>query len=187
MGAATRNPRTCRILIHIPACGRRYSRNVNHDTRFGETSDARPDPHSNGVSATPILFSGKPNFAVRDRRGKNGRCRSNVLRQRPKLIVVRHFGELVGLTVWLLVRVRPAPPRIRAHRRFPLLWKCPSIAGLFELECFVSDKVSWSDTPAFHNTLVVGSSPTNSTTQSRATREFLIPCQKALNWRVFLK
>ena len=70
------------------------------------------------------------------------------------------------LTVWLLVRVRPAPPRIRAHRRFPLLWKCPSIAGLFELECFVSDKVSWSDTPTFHNTLVVGSSPTSSTTHS---------------------
>src|SRR5437588_561461 len=31
-----------------------------------------------------------------------------------------------------------------------------------------SDKVSWSDTPAFHNTLVVGSSPTSSTTHSRA-------------------
>jgi hypothetical protein len=30
----------------------------------------------------------------------------------------------------------------------------------------VFDRVSWSDTPAFHNTLVVGSSPTSSTTQS---------------------
>jgi len=40
-------------------------------------------------------------------------------------------------------------------------------AALLELECLVSDKVSWSDTPTFHNTLVVGSSPTSSTTQSR--------------------
>jgi len=37
----------------------------------------------------------------------------------------------------------------------------------------VFDKVSWSDTPAFHNTLVVGSSPTSSTTQSPATGEIL--------------
>jgi hypothetical protein len=29
------------------------------------------------------------------------------------------------------------------------------------------DKVSWSDTPAFHNTLVVGSSPTSSSTPLR--------------------
>jgi len=41
-----------------------------------------------------------------------------------------------------------------------------------ELECLVSDKVSWSDTPTFHNTLVVGSSPTSSTTQLPATGEF---------------
>ena len=45
----------------------------------------------------------------------------------------------------------------------------PINSGLFELECLVFDKVSWSDTPTFHNTLVVGSSPTSSTTQSRAT------------------
>ena len=32
------------------------------------------------------------------------------------------------------------------------------------------DKVSWSDTPTFHNTLVVGSSPTSSTTHSRYRR-----------------
>jgi len=38
----------------------------------------------------------------------------------------------------------------------------------------VSDKVSWSDTPTFHNTLVVGSSPTSSTTQSRATGEIVV-------------
>ena len=168
MGAATRNPWTCRILIHIPACGRRYNRNVNHDTRIGETSDARPHPHSNGVSATPVLFSGKPNFAVRDRRGKNGRCRSNVLRQRPKLSGAPFWGA--GRTNSLGAGSSPtAPPRVRAQLEIPLLWKCPSIAGLFELECFVSDKVSWSDTPTFHNTLVVGSSPTSSTTQSRAT------------------
>src|SRR5882672_1481882 len=37
----------------------------------------------------------------------------------------------------------------------------------------VFDKVSWSDTPAFHNTLVVGSSPTSSTTQSPTTEEIL--------------
>src|SRR4051794_34279242 len=33
------------------------------------------------------------------------------------------------------------------------------------------DKVSWSDTPTFHNTLAVGSSPTSSTAHSRATPE----------------
>jgi len=33
-------------------------------------------------------------------------------------------------------------------------------AELFELECMVFDRVSWPDMPAFHNTLVVGSSPT---------------------------
>ncbi|HLQ90343.1 MAG TPA: hypothetical protein VK148_09935 [Xanthobacteraceae bacterium] len=31
----------------------------------------------------------------------------------------------------------------------------------------VFDKVSWSDSPAFHNSLVVGSSPTSSSTQLR--------------------
>src|SRR3954453_12537918 len=36
----------------------------------------------------------------------------------------------------------------------------------------MSDKVSWSDTPTFHNTLVVGSSPTSSTTAF------------ARNWRI---
>jgi len=41
----------------------------------------------------------------------------------------------------------------------------------------VSDKVSWSDTPTFHNTLVVGSSPTSSTTQSRETGEIQIRLQ----------
>jgi len=37
--------------------------------------------------------------------------------------------------------------------------------------CLVLDKVSWSDRAAAHNRLVVGSSPTSSTTQSRATGE----------------
>ena len=37
----------------------------------------------------------------------------------------------------------------------------------------MSDQVSWSDTPAFHNTLVVGLSPTSSTTQSESFGEFL--------------
>ena len=49
------------------------------------------------------------------------------------------------------------------------LWKIPKKAELFELECMVFDRVSWSETPAFHNTLVVGSSPSSSTTQSRPT------------------
>jgi hypothetical protein len=35
----------------------------------------------------------------------------------------------------------------------------------------VFDKVSWSDTPVFHNTLGVGSSPTSSTTQSPAAEQ----------------
>ena len=38
----------------------------------------------------------------------------------------------------------------------------------------VFDRVSWSDTPVFHNTLVVGSSPTSSTTQSPTTGEILL-------------
>src|SRR5882757_5048966 len=42
------------------------------------------------------------------------------------------------------------------------LWKIPKKAELFELECMVFDRVSWSETPEFHNTLVVGSSPTAS-------------------------
>ena len=48
----------------------------------------------------------------------------------------------------------------------------PLIAELFEFECLVFDKVSWSDIAAAHNRLVVGSSPTSSTTQSRVTGEF---------------
>ena len=45
----------------------------------------------------------------------------------------------------------------------------------------MSDEVGWSDTPMFHNTLVVGSSPTSSTTQSRETGEFP-PCVEMLAW-----
>src|SRR3977135_2956982 len=40
---------------------------------------------------------------------------------------------------------------------------------------WVSDQGSWSDTPAFHNTLVVGSSPTSSTTQSRSFANYFDP------------
>ena len=47
-------------------------------------------------------------------------------------------------------------------------------SGLLEFECLVFDQVSWSNTLMFHNTLVVGSSPTSSTTQSPATREILL-------------
>ena len=72
----------------------------------------------------------------------------------------------------------PKTSRPNGNRRFPFV-EMPIIAALFELECLVSDKVSWSDTPAFHNTLVVGSSPTSSTTQLRATGEFLMA------WRAF--
>src|SRR5258705_5554573 len=101
--------------------------------------------------------------------------KSSKTAKRPAIWIGVRPGELVGhqpcsITLWWLVRVRPAPPPSRAHRRFPLLWKCPSIAGLFELQCFVSDKVSWSDTPTFHNTLVVGSSPTSSTTNIAQAR-----------------
>jgi len=40
----------------------------------------------------------------------------------------------------------------------------------------VFDKVSWSDTPIFHNTLVVGSRPTSSTTQSHVLEIIAILC-----------
>src|SRR5712672_2530741 len=39
----------------------------------------------------------------------------------------------------------------------------------------VVDNVSWSDKPAFHNILVVGSSPTSSTTQSRTLPSVVVP------------
>ena len=44
---------------------------------------------------------------------------------------------------------------------------------------WVSDEVSWSDTTAFHNNLVVGSSPTKSTTQSPTTEEISCHCAHA--------
>jgi len=99
------------------------------------------------------LVSGKPNFAARDRRRKNDGVHRTPLRQRPKLIVVRHCGELV---------------------------------------CLVFDKVSWSDTPAFHNTLVVGSSPTSSPTQSRVfplenLRSFRLAVHRTGNRHVMLQ
>jgi len=103
--------------------------------------------------------------------GQKWRCRSNVLRQRPKC----HCGELVGLEphslpVGLSVRFRPATTHSGATGDSPFV-EMPINCALFELECLVSDKVSWSDRPVFHNTLVVGSSPTSSTTQSPATGE----------------
>src|SRR5258705_13545887 len=54
---------------------------------------------------------------------------------------------------------------------------CPAAApiALPRRSGWVSDQGSWSDTTIFHNTLVVGSSPTSSTTHSRATGESL-PC-----------
>src|SRR6266436_5162436 len=62
-----------------------------------------------------ILFSGKPNFAVRDRRGKNGRCRSNVLRQRPKLSGAPSWGA--GRTNSLVAG--SSPTSSTTHSRAP--------------------------------------------------------------------
>src|SRR5712671_1087431 len=45
---------------------------------------------------------------------------------------------------------------------------------------WVSDQGSWSNTTIFHNTLVVGSSPMSSTTQSPATGEIRIRLQPTL-------
>src|SRR5882724_11435455 len=53
--------------------------------------------------------------------------------------------------------------------RFPFV-EMPINSGPLRARGLVSDRVSWSDTPIFHNTLVVGSSPTSSTTQSHANR-----------------
>jgi len=53
------------------------------------------------------------------------------------------------------------------NRRFPFC-RMPINSGPVRARGLVSDKVSWSDTPVFHNTLVVGLSPTGSTTQSPA-------------------
>src|SRR3954464_4307999 len=53
----------------------------------------------------------------------------------------------------------------------------PINSGTLRARAPVFDKVSWSDTLAFHNTLVVGSSPTSSTTQSPTTGEILPICE----------
>src|SRR4051812_7617951 len=50
----------------------------------------------------------------------------------------------------------------------------------------VFDRVSWSNTPMFHNTLVVSSSPTSSTTQSPETGELLL-CRKPLLAGLFVQ
>src|SRR5438067_5744399 len=88
---------------------------------------------------------------------------------------MRHSGELVGLEPHSLTVVSSSPTSssgIRAEPEIPLLWKCPK-SGTVRARVQVFDRVSWSDTPTFHNTLVVGSSPTSSTTRSCATREFV--------------
>src|SRR5712671_4889813 len=70
-------------------------------------------------------------------------------------------GELVGhqpcsITLWWLVRVRPAPPRIRAQLEIPLLWKCPKSGGaaLCQRRHFSGglDRVSWSGTDEAEDT-----------------------------------
>src|SRR3954447_14086515 len=77
-----------------------------------------------------------------------------------------HNTLVVGSSPTSSPRRTPAPTLARfsgnAHK-----------TDLFELECGVFDQVSWSNTPMFHNTLVVGSSPTSSTTQSSRTREIV--------------
>src|SRR5712675_3708272 len=40
--------------------------------------------------------------------------------------------QLCSITLWWLVRVRPAPPRSRALLEILLLWKCPRLVGLFD-------------------------------------------------------
>ena len=70
-----------------------------------------------------------------------------------------------------VVRGTPGLPMPRdGNPRFPFV-KMPINSGPLRARGLVSDRVSWSDTPIFHNTLVVGSSPTSSTTQSPATEK----------------
>jgi len=71
-----------------------------------------------------------------------------------------------------VVRGTPGPLGVTATEDF-LFAEMSSNSALFDLECLVFDKVSWSNTPVFHNTLVVGSSPTGSTTQSPLKRLFV--------------
>src|SRR5437899_931187 len=59
-------------------------------------------------------------------------------------------------------------------------------SGPLEFECLVFDQVSWSNILMFHNTLVVGSSPTSSTTQSPETGELLL-CRKPLLAGLFVQ
>src|SRR5436853_7810455 len=64
-------------------------------------------------------------------------------------------------------------------RRTHLLPHWPPFSGkaqeteLFAFECKVFDQVGWSNAPMFHNTLVVSSSPTSSTTQSPLTGDIV--------------
>jgi len=60
-----------------------------------------------------------------------------------------------------------------AHHTDPPQWR------KLQTRVLVSDEVSWSDTTAFHNNLVVGSSPTKSTTQSPTTEEISCHCAHA--------
>ena len=75
MGPATPNHRACRTLIRIRACSRRGTAKRVNEIRFGQTSDARPAPYSNSVSATTVSVSGKSDFAARERGCKNGDVR----------------------------------------------------------------------------------------------------------------
>ena len=76
------------------------------------------------------------------------------------------------------VRGTPGTSRPDGNRRFPFV-EMSMNSGPLEFECLVFDQVSWSNTPMFHNTLMVSSSPTSSTTQSPETEELLL-CRKPL-------
>src|SRR4051794_23542547 len=100
-------------------------------------------------------------------RGGTGRTRTTHQsamergRVRPAHLVEHHHGEVVGGCLnrsgrpmsserrsWsggkkaAIVRGTPGTSRRNGNRRFPFC-RIPSIAALFELECLVSDKVSW--------------------------------------------
>jgi len=122
------------------------------------------------------LVSGKPNFAARDRRVKNDGADRTSFRQRPKLSCAPLWGAGRTRTAFLNSRVvGSSPTNSTTHSCAPEIStfvEIPINSGTLRARAPVFDKVSWSDTPTFHNTLVVGSSPTSSTTHSRSTGEF---------------
>src|SRR5882757_7846543 len=94
---------------------------------------------TNSPGRTPIQIAGRfavlldfPGFLILE---STTRMLWNMVRVRPTTLVgqpIQIVGRLLfsviilaSITLWWLVRVRPAPPRIRGQLATPFLWECP--------------------------------------------------------------